>query len=290
MSGQPLPPGAPLVSPILSTADPVVGATAAIGRAIKAVSDKQHQIVAGVITASAITNGAINISVILDTAPSVPVDAHTVNGFKYPTGARVLCLLYPPRGVIILGQISDTGLEVDLGAGIIQTVSGPNFGGPLHINDFGSSSGVLSQFMRTIYARDTGGHSGLSSTSFVTTGLAAVSFFWPASGFVQIQHKTRILSSNGAGTYQADVIANNVTRSTTPYGGSTNNSFNYTATGVLSVPGGIDICGFVTLNGPGVGSPIAASTGDVFQVFVSYAVTAAIWSIGDTAISATPSF
>jgi hypothetical protein len=165
----------------------------------------------------------------------------------------------------------------------------------LYLNDSTDSSffgPVVNRTMRNQYVRDTAGHAGLNSTTFVVVGTTAiVTLVLPASGVIQVWHKTRLTQDATAiGTYQADVICKNVTQSTTPYGGSANNSFNYQNTVAVPATLNFDISGFISLGGSaGAQGGILGNTGDTITVQVAYAVTAGSWTVGDIAISVTPS-
>lgn len=163
---------APLISPQLGTENPIVGATQAIGRAISKVSDKQHQLAAGtVIAVPGNTQGKTLITVVLDGAGGLPIQCRTLNGWIPPAGSRVLCLLYPPRGVVVLGQASDTTATFAQGLSggktylSIQTDQNGVFSGILFLNDTGGS--IVSGPMRSVMNAVSDSTFGTTSTSFV---------------------------------------------------------------------------------------------------------------------------
>jgi hypothetical protein len=80
-----------------------------VGEAISSVASKLVTISSATVLSD---NVAPNATVVgLDTAPSVPVSARSVTG-RLAAGTRVVIMLYPPRGVLVLGTIdeSDGGL------------------------------------------------------------------------------------------------------------------------------------------------------------------------------------
>lgn len=298
-------PSPPLVAPVISNQGSTIAALALAGRGLKQVADQQLQIMGATVVSNAVfgvVGAQQSFSVVLDTDTATPVEAHALNGIVPVVGARVMCILYPPRGVLVLGQIDDAHLLVGSVTSPFSTVVQlQSFdkgvpGGELELNLNGgqvllgptiANESFTVPALSQQYSRDTAAHSGLASTSFATVGAALITFEWPASGQVTVHHKTRITSASAAGAYQADVIVKNVTQSTTPYGGSVNNSWNMQAAGALSTNN--DIGGFVTIGSTAAGGAGTANFGDILTVQLAYAVTGGTWAIGDTALLVVPS-
>lgn len=187
--------------------DPIVGAIQATGRAIQKVSDNQHQIVAGTVVASpSQTSETVAIGVRLDGADT-PVLGHTLNGWAPPAGARVMVLLYPPRGVQILGEISDSRLVTQTGQSVsivgltyasLQTFSTGAPGGILYLNDDGGT--VISTPMRAHSSEGGNITQTTTSTSFVNIGTAATDLTMPynGSGVVVVTFGGAVAASSAA--------------------------------------------------------------------------------------------
>lgn len=195
---------APLISPQLGTENPIVGATQAIGRAISKVSDKQHQIAAGtVIAVPGNTQGKTLITVVLDGAGGLPIQCRTLNGWIPPAGSRVLCLLYPPRGVVVLGQASDTTATFAQGLSggktylSIQTDQNGVFSGILFLNDTGGS--IVSGPMRSVMNAVNDNTYPVNSTTYVLPDASyAITLPAPASQTVTVSIYAQ-MSVGGAG-------------------------------------------------------------------------------------------
>ena len=290
-------PGPALTSPVLGAgANSSVAAMAAVSKQLKALANADIKVVAGTVLAT--VNQFLfdqTIAVQIDGAPTTsPVVGHTLNGWTPPTGARVLMLLYPPRGVIILGEISNSRLVIQTGSSIafpgqqyasLQTFNEGVIGGVLYLNDAGGS--VESATMTTQYNRDTTTHSGLTSTSFFNIG-TSVTALLPASGQIAVWHKSRITGGAATQNYVADVLAFNHRTATFTYGGSFFNGFTYS--GVVPTGGttsGVDISGFVMLGG--IGAANIGLLGDLITIQVSYAVSGGTWNLIENAIMVTPS-
>lgn len=195
---------ASLVAPGLGQ-DPIVGAIQAAGRAIQDVSDRQHQLVAGTVTASpSQLADAVVIGVRLDGADA-PILGHTMNGWAPPAGARVMVLLYPPRGVLILGEISDSRLITQTGPSItlpgsvfasLQTFSNNSPAGIIYLNDDGGS--VVATPMRAHSSEGGNIAQTTTSASYVNIGTAATDLTmpYPASGVVVVTISGALTSSS----------------------------------------------------------------------------------------------
>lgn len=160
---------APLVAPGLGQ-DPIVGAIQAAGRAIQRVSDNQHQIVAGTVVQFISQNTAsVTAGIDLDGAPGATIVAPTMNGWAPRLGDRVMVLLYPPRGVLILGQISNSKLvtqQLALGASLQTYTSGSPTNSILYLNNLDGSK-IISSPMRSVM-------NAVSDAGFTTTSTTYV--------------------------------------------------------------------------------------------------------------------
>lgn len=304
MTGQIIPPSGQLVSPIIGDQTPVIGATAAIGRAIKGVSDKQHQLVG--CTVSDVPNssaGKSTIAVTLDTDPATLVQGHTMNGWVPQPGARMMALLYPPRGVLLLGQISDSQLatrmhlnDPNLGNYVTeQTFANGAAGGDLYLQGTAGHlilREVLAPQYRWQFTREAGVTHNLTSTAFAVVSGASAAFTLPASGVVQIHHKTQLIIGVAGQSMVADVQVSNVTQGTIPYGGSTNNGSSWSGvqpagSNVGGVGVGNSIVGFITLGAGGQGG-ILGNEGDTMLINMVHAISATgtpNWQILETQFS-----
>jgi hypothetical protein len=178
-----------LIAPALG-ADPQVGMAQAVGALIQKVGQQQHQLMsATVLAVSSNAAQATIIAVGLDTAPSEGLQAHTMNGWVPPVGARVMCLLYPPRGLLVLGQIDNARMTTYSSTNYtaLQTFVGNVPAGTIYLNNGGG--GVVSTPMRPIFRHDTSG-SQFSTTNAAFTALgttnADVTIPYPSSGCISI--------------------------------------------------------------------------------------------------------
>lgn len=174
----------------MSDSPQLIQAVTAVGRAITGLGEQQHQIVAATVLAvpaTSTTNQMIYIA--YDVAPTTPIEAHVLNGWIPPVGARVLCLVYPPRGVVVLGQSDDAQLVAGsgVGYGYLQSALNGLPGGTLYLNNNGGS--VASFLMRARYAHDTSGSQFTSTnTAFVPIGTTNADVTIPitASGAITV--------------------------------------------------------------------------------------------------------
>lgn len=81
------------------------GLLAAAGRSFAGLASQMIKIVGGTVVGSS-TSSVVTITLDSDTGGLVPIPARSIRG-PIPQGAHVIVLLYPPRGVLILG-ITDT--------------------------------------------------------------------------------------------------------------------------------------------------------------------------------------
>lgn len=85
---------------------PVAAVARAGARAIRQVAARVPGIVAATVLSDFAAPGQTLVG--LDTAPEVGVAAQSILGV-YGKGTRVRCLTYPPRGLLVLGPVNDSG-------------------------------------------------------------------------------------------------------------------------------------------------------------------------------------
>lgn len=209
----PTPPS--LVAPIISTQGSTLAALALAGKAVASVANNQLQIMGATVTASAsfaLPNQTFSVYFDTDTEQKNPVQAHALDGNPPQIGSRVLCLLYPPRGVIVLGQISDAfllqrsgvangtgGLPAGTIESILQTFNGvSNPSGALYIQDDGGS--IISTPMRTVQNLISNAGFNVTATGYTLPDASyAVGLPFPLSGYIDIAFYVQIAVSGAAG-------------------------------------------------------------------------------------------
>lgn len=73
-----------------------------VGQAVSGVAQRLVSVSAATVLSNYVPNEQTMIG--LDTAPDVPVSARSIAG-RLPAGLRVAVLLYPPRGILVLGAL-----------------------------------------------------------------------------------------------------------------------------------------------------------------------------------------
>lgn len=106
MSGNdPLLGGRPLSMLTGKTVSSVGMGLAQVGRGMSAIGQHIPKVVSGTVTSNYAE--LADTTVLLDTDPDQAVQARSVT-FRFAAGTRVMCLQYPPRGLLILGPFSDS--------------------------------------------------------------------------------------------------------------------------------------------------------------------------------------
>lgn len=188
----------PQIGPALA-ANPLVGALGAVRQQIASLGEDQHKLIAATVLAVPATSTASQmIYIAYDVAPTTPIEAHVLNGWIPPVGARVLCLTYPPRGVVVLGQSDDAQLMAGsgIGYGYLQSVLNGAPGGVLFLNNNGG--GVESLPMRPAFSANI---SAVSTTSaaFVPLGGLSVTLPQSPSGWMTVALAARADGGNALG-------------------------------------------------------------------------------------------
>lgn len=202
-----------------------------VGKKIRQVASSVVRIELG----TTVSNNSISsqTQVILDSDPSrTPVVAKSILG-PVPAGIRVSCLVYPPRGLLVLGMSGDnTALQisrlrlaatndVSLSSTLHALQIGPSTGtnlridnneieavingarAPLYLNNDAGS--VVSPEMRVGWSTDSGNRTTASTTP-VNAGITAeVAFVWPTSDTVRIEFSSR-LNNNATAAADAAVL------------------------------------------------------------------------------------
>lgn len=167
------------ISPVLDSQEPVVGAALAIGRMLEGINNSQLQIVgATVLQSSSLSDISTSlVSVGFDTDVNTPVLAPSVSG-GFPKGTRVLCLLYPPRGVLILGTVNPLARSVPKVFTSNGTLNATDFPGAiaLRIRCIGGGGGSGGSPTVTATQSGAGGGGGGGGYAEAVLSTSAVSF------------------------------------------------------------------------------------------------------------------
>lgn len=163
----------------------------------------------------------------------------------------------------------------------------------LNSNNAETVAGPISSVrMRHLFARDINTYTftpGNGAFVHPTGSTAFVNFVQTASGVFTIHYKIDFNATTAAaGTVLTiDVNVFNVTQSTTPYAGSTNNGAEISTT----FPVNCSVSGFVTVGGVGGQGGVLGNIGDTLQAIVSYTSTnaAGTWTILKQQLTVMPS-